>query len=76
MYIIFFSLYLYVTVYSVEDVVDNAKRIHANFKYLEPRFHPSRICIQTPATWEGIRACQILEREHIRTMATLVFTKE
>lgn len=35
-----------------------------------------RICIDIPATWEGIMACGILQKQGIATLATAVFSLE
>ncbi len=37
--------------------------------------HQERVLIKTPATWEGIRATERLEREGIRCLVTLVCSR-
>lgn len=44
------------------------------FRYLEPGFDTSRVCIKIPSTWEGMIACRSLELAGVRTLATTLFT--
>lgn len=46
------------------------------FRHLQPDFDTTRICIKIPSTWEGLMACQILEKAGVRTLATTLFTFE
>ncbi|GAQ39636.1 transaldolase [Aspergillus niger] len=41
---------------------------------LSPTHPQSRICIKIPSTWEGLKACQVLEQAGVRTLATTLFT--
>ncbi|PWY90769.1 transaldolase [Aspergillus heteromorphus CBS 117.55] len=60
--------------YSTKKTVANALRIISLTQHLNPTYPSSRICIKIPSTWEGLQACQILERAGIRTLATTLFT--
>ncbi|KID98358.1 Aldolase-type TIM barrel, partial [Metarhizium majus ARSEF 297] len=37
---------------------------------------PKRVCVKIPSTWEGLRACRVLEAEGIATLATTMFCME
>ena len=50
---------------------DRARRIIE--AYARAGIRPDRILIKIAATWEGIRAAELLEREGIRTTPTLLF---
>jgi transaldolase len=50
---------------------DRARRIIE--AYAHAGIRPERILIKIAATWEGIRAAELLEREGIRTNLTLLF---
>jgi transaldolase len=50
---------------------DRARRIIE--AYARAGIRPDRILIKIAATWEGIRAAELLEREGIRTNLTLLF---
>lgn len=41
---------------------------------LSPTHPQSHICIKIPSTWEGLKACQVLEQAGVRTLATTLFT--
>ncbi|KAL2866243.1 transaldolase family protein, partial [Aspergillus lucknowensis] len=60
--------------YSTEKTVANAFRVVELFRYLDPAFETSRICIKIPSTWEGLMACRTLELAGVRTLATTLFT--
>ncbi|KAL1305875.1 hypothetical protein AAFC00_004025 [Neodothiora populina] len=62
--------------YSTERTVANAKRIMTLFSKLTPTLPRSRICIKIPSTYEGLRACSILEAlpSRIHTLATTLFS--
>ncbi|KAI0517550.1 hypothetical protein F5B22DRAFT_603353 [Xylaria bambusicola] len=62
--------------YSTEKVYENAKRIYAITRKLQPSFDLARLCIKVPATWEGLQACRQLKDINIKTLATTVFTLE
>ncbi|KAI0815549.1 hypothetical protein GGR55DRAFT_675166 [Xylaria sp. FL0064] len=61
---------------SIEKVYENAKRIHAITRKLQPSFDLARLCIKVPATWEGLQACRQLRDINIKTLATTMFTLE
>ena len=46
------------------------------YKILDASFDLSRICVKIPSTWEGLRACQILQQHSVKTLATTVFNME
>ena len=46
------------------------------YKILDADFDLSRICVKIPCTWEGLRACQILQQHFVKTLATTVFSME
>ncbi|EKF72996.1 transaldolase B [Alcanivorax hongdengensis A-11-3] len=52
--------------------VEKARRLIAIYRELE--VDPSRILIKIAATWEGIRAAEVLEEEGTRCNLTLVFS--
>ncbi|UKZ49221.1 hypothetical protein TrVGV298_003465 [Trichoderma virens] len=62
--------------YSQAGMVENAQRIIAIFRGLEPAFDTTRICIKVPATWDGLCACRTLEAKGITTLATTMFCME
>ncbi|OJZ90407.1 hypothetical protein ASPFODRAFT_126076 [Aspergillus luchuensis CBS 106.47] len=60
--------------YSTEKTIVNALRIVKLTHHLSPTHPQSRICIKIPSTWEGLKACQVLEQAGVRTLATTLFT--
>ncbi|KAI3322768.1 transaldolase [Xylariaceae sp. AK1471] len=62
--------------YSKQKTIDNAKRIVAIFRDLDPSYDAKRVCIKIPATWEGMQACRELEKQGIATLATTLFCLE
>ena len=58
--------------YDTEATVERARRIIA--MYQDMGVDKSRILIKLAGTWEGIRACEILEKEGIQCNITLVFS--
>ncbi|OJJ99750.1 hypothetical protein ASPACDRAFT_43382 [Aspergillus aculeatus ATCC 16872] len=60
--------------YSTTKTFTNAWRIILLTHHLDPNFPQSRICIKIPSTWEGLRACSLLEASGVRTLATTLFT--
>jgi len=54
--------------------VDKARRLIA--LYEELGFDKKRVLIKIAATWQGIKAAEILEKEGIQTNLTLLFSKE
>lgn len=46
------------------------------YKILNANFNLSRICVKIPSTWEGLRACRILQQYSVKTLATTVFNME
>ncbi|GLA90728.1 hypothetical protein AtubIFM57143_000335 [Aspergillus tubingensis] len=60
--------------YSTEKTIVNALRIVNLTHQLSPTHPQSRICIKIPSTWEGLKACQVLEQAGVRTLATTLFT--
>jgi transaldolase len=58
--------------YDTEATVERARRIID--MYREMGVDKSRILIKLAGTWEGIRACEILEKEGIQCNITLVFS--
>lgn len=62
------------TAYSTDGTVQHAKKLVSLFeKHGIPK---DRVCVKIPATPESILACQQLEREGIRTLATCLFSVE
>lgn len=60
--------------YDVDSTVTRARRI---IKYYEEAgVDKSRILVKIASTWEGIRACEILEKEGISCNMTLLFSLE
>ncbi|KAK8133152.1 Transaldolase [Apiospora kogelbergensis] len=62
--------------YHKDKTIENAKRIVAIFKDLDPKYDSKRVCIKIPATWEGMQACRELEKQGIATLATTMFCLE
>ncbi|KAF2756111.1 transaldolase [Pseudovirgaria hyperparasitica] len=62
--------------YSTAQIIINAERIISLFSLIAPDFSPSRVCIKVPSTWEGLRACEVLEQQGINTLATTLFCME
>lgn len=59
---------------SVDATVAHSRALVALFKrYGVP---PSRLCIKIPSTLAGLQACSVLEKEGIRTLATVVYIVE
>lgn len=59
--------------FDTRATVEKARRLISIYRELE--VDPSRILIKIAATWEGIRAAQILEEEGTRCNVTLVFNQ-
>ncbi|KAG9238630.1 hypothetical protein BJ875DRAFT_23569 [Amylocarpus encephaloides] len=63
--------------YNTPKTIENAKRIIALFKLLDPSFDSKRVCIKIPSSWEGLRAILILKGDfQITTLATTLFVPE
>ncbi|KAI1463252.1 putative transaldolase [Daldinia caldariorum] len=62
--------------YDKQKTIENAKRIVAIFKDLDPAYDARRVCIKIPSTWEGLQACRELETQGIATLATTMFCLE
>ncbi|KAK7961656.1 uncharacterized protein PG986_002481 [Apiospora aurea] len=62
--------------YNRDKTIENARRIVAIFKDLDPKYDAKRVCIKIPATWEGMQACRELEKQGIATLATTMFCLE
>ncbi|KAI1800325.1 putative transaldolase [Daldinia bambusicola] len=62
--------------YDKQKTIENAKRIVAIFKDLDPAYDTQRVCIKIPSTWEGLQACRELEIQGIATLATTMFCLE
>ncbi|KAI0961558.1 hypothetical protein AcV7_000630 [Taiwanofungus camphoratus] len=60
------------TAYDTERTVAHAKKLVALFE--ENGIPKSRVCVKIPATPESIVACQRLEQQGIRTLATCLFS--
>ncbi|PYI28010.1 transaldolase [Aspergillus indologenus CBS 114.80] len=61
--------------YSTTKTFTNAWRIIHLTQHLDPTIPPSRLCLKIPSTWEGLRACALLEASGVRTLATTLFTR-
>ena len=59
--------------FDTRATVEKARRLISIYRELD--VDPSRILIKIAATWEGIRATQILEEEGTRCNVTLVFNQ-
>lgn len=59
---------------STSSTISNARRIVALVAEISPATPCDRISIEIPATRAGLRACAVLEKDGIRTLATTVFT--
>ncbi|WP_290538638.1 transaldolase [Alcanivorax sp.] len=59
--------------FDTRATVEKARRLIAIYRELD--VDPSRILIKTAATWEGIRAVEVLEEEGTRCNVTLVFNQ-
>lgn len=46
------------------------------FKHLDSEFDTKRVCIKIPGSWEGFKACGILQSQGIETLGTTLFTIE
>ncbi|MDX1803421.1 MAG: transaldolase [Alcanivorax sp.] len=57
--------------FDTRATIEKARRLIALYRELE--VDPARILIKVAATWEGIRAVEVLEEEGIRCNVTLVF---
>jgi transaldolase len=56
---------------NVGQIVDRARWLYSHFDTAQtPR---ARLLARIPATWEGIRAAELLEKEGIHTCLTLIF---
>lgn len=63
--------------YSVARTVRCGERLASLVSTLGSAQIAQSLCIKVPATWEGLMACKILEKEkNIRTLATTLFTME
>ncbi|KAH8655244.1 transaldolase [Xylariales sp. PMI_506] len=62
--------------YSKDKTIENAQRVVAIFKDLDPSYDTKRVCIKIPSTWEGLQACKVLEEQGIATLATTMFCME
>ncbi|PWY96351.1 transaldolase [Aspergillus sclerotioniger CBS 115572] len=61
--------------YSTQKTVQNALRlVRLLTDHITPSDYQSRICIKIPSTWEGLKACEFLEKVGVRTLATTLFT--
>jgi transaldolase len=58
--------------FDVQAMVAKAKKFIKLYK--EKGVDQSRVLIKLPSTWEGIRACEILEKEGIHVNMTLLFS--
>lgn len=58
--------------FDVQGSVDRARRLISLYEDLG--IPKERILIKIAATWEGVRACEILEREGIHCNITLIFS--
>ena len=59
--------------FDTRATVEKARRLMAIYRELD--VDPARILIKTAATWEGIRAVEVLEEEGTRCNVTLVFNQ-
>lgn len=59
---------------SCDSTISNARRILSLVAELSPETPSDKISIKIPATHAGLRACAVLEKEGIRTLATTLFT--
>ena len=57
--------------FSLEDTLNEAKKII--YLYEKKKADVSRILVKIPATWQGIKAAEILENEGIKCNMTLIF---
>ncbi|CAM1508590.1 Fc.00g054380.m01.CDS01 [Cosmosporella sp. VM-42] len=62
--------------YAAGTTVDNAERLIEIFETLAPDLDSTRVCIKVPATWEGMKACRILQDTGVSTLATTMFCME
>ena len=46
------------------------------FESLAPDLDSTRVCIKVPATWDGMKACRILQDTGVATLATTMFCME
>ncbi|KAJ5238965.1 hypothetical protein N7468_003584 [Penicillium chermesinum] len=59
--------------YNSDEIVERAMQTINLFYHFGDNFDVNRICIDIPATWEGLEACRLLEVHGIRTSATMAF---
>lgn len=62
--------------HATQDMVANAEALIKYAHALQGDVDRSRFCIKVPATWEGLQACRIIESRGIKTLATIVFSRE
>ncbi|KAI5917910.1 transaldolase [Camillea tinctor] len=62
--------------YNKQKTIENAQRIVAIYKDLDPSYDTKRVCIKIPSTWEGLQACRELEKQGVSTLATTMFCME
>lgn len=60
--------------HSTADTISNARRIIALVAEISPTTPSDRLSIKIPATHAGLRACAVLEKDGVRTLATTLFT--
>lgn len=58
--------------FDTRATVERARRLIE--RYVRRGVNPERVLIKIAATWEGIRAAEVLEREGVRTNITLLFS--
>ncbi|MEA3504533.1 MAG: transaldolase [Bacteroidota bacterium] len=60
--------------FDTEKTIEKARELIALYK--QAGIDKSRVLIKIAATWEGIRAAEVVEKEGISTNLTLLFSKE
>lgn len=59
---------------SSDSIISNARRILSLVSELSPETPANKVSIKIPATHAGLRACAVLEKEGIHTLATTLFS--
>lgn len=62
--------------YDINATVAHAKRLVLLARLQSPSVPSARVCIRIPCTLEGLKACNYLEKNGIRTLSTLCFSVE
>jgi len=62
--------------YSTSSTVAHSQRLFLLCKLIAGESLSKRLCIKVPSTFEGLKACSLLEQMGINSLATTVFCME